>query len=256
MVDVKTRWCILSLIKRLRGFVMKVVIYRRISKEERIGNQHGFDGQELEIRRWLSNNPDAEVIGEYGEFFSGRGHFSKRKQFNLALAHCKQENATLLLTKPDRMARDVESGAHILNNYKVIFTSNPDADTITKHILLSVAQAESDNTSARQKAVAEVIKKKGIKVGRASPNYGTITGNGTSLLDKVIADRKQDTIEKSEYVIPEIKKALKYIKRPTQAKVATFLNDMKVPMPSGKGMWTQSKLQRVLDRHNINLFSL
>jgi DNA invertase Pin-like site-specific DNA recombinase len=236
---------------------MKVVLYRRISKEDKSKNQHGYDGQEMEIQRWLSSNPDAEVVGEYGEFFSGRGHYSKRKQFNLALDHCKLEKATLLLTKPDRLARDVESGAHILNNYKVVFTSNPDADTITKHILLSVAQAESDNTSIRQKAVAVVIKKKGIKVGRASPNYGMKTGNGTKLLEESISNRKFETIEKSEYVIDEVKKALKYLgKRPTQSKVSTLLNDMKVPTPTGKGVWSQSKLQRVLDRHNVNIFNI
>jgi DNA invertase Pin-like site-specific DNA recombinase len=110
------------------------------------------------------------------------------------------------------------------------------------------------NNSCAVKQGMAVAAAKGSKFGRASSNYGKNSGNNTVLLDEVIAARKKKAMENSEYVIPEIKKALTYIKRPTQSKVATFLNDMKVPMPSGKGVWTQSKLQRVLDRHNINLF--
>jgi DNA invertase Pin-like site-specific DNA recombinase len=113
------------------------------------------------------------------------------------------------------------------------------------------------NNSCAVKQGMLCAKEKGSKFGRASPLYGTKTGNGTERIDKFIAEKKQEALDKTLYIIPEVKKALKYLgKRPTQSKVATLLNDMKVPTPTGKGVWSQSKLQRVLDRHNVNIFNI
>ena len=76
----------------------------------------------------LNATPNHEVIGDFGEFFSGRGDFRKRPEFMKALEVCKREGATLVVTKVDRLSRDVESGSHLLNNYKVVVTSQPEAD--------------------------------------------------------------------------------------------------------------------------------
>lgn len=182
---------------------------------------------------------------------------------------------TLYVHSIDRLARNVEDLRDIVfklmtKGVNVKFVKeglefSGDMDEGMKHalskmlltLLGAVAEFERTLINERSREGRDAALKRGVKFGRANPNYGTkAKKEGTVNIDKVIAERKQLAIECSEYVIPEIKKALTYIKRPTQAKVATFLNDMKVPMPSGKGVWTQSKLQRVLDRHNINLFSL
>lgn len=231
----------------------KVVLYRRLSKQKASGNQYGFDSQEVDLQNWLTQNPNAEVVGEYGEFYSGRGHYSKRKEFNKALAKCKELDAYLVINKPDRLARDVESGAHILNNYKVVFTNYPDADTLTKHILLTVAQAESDNTSARVTASLKVAKSKGVKLGAASDAYQQKLAQG-----KINHVSKRTSSEASDYWQqhrPQIEHIINMMKasktKLTFANICSNLNKMNITSREGKPL-NPSQTQRILDKLNIS----
>ena len=151
----------------------KLVLYRRLSKQKdaRLGGQYGFDSQQWDFDNYLASNPNHEVVGNFGEFFSGRGDFRKRPEFMKALALCKRENATLVVTKIDRFSRDVESGSHLLNNYKVVVTSQPEADKMMLHILLTVSQNESDQISKRTKAALASAKRKGVKLGSANAKW-------------------------------------------------------------------------------------
>lgn len=226
---------------------MKVVLYRRLSKKKQQGVQYGFDSQEADLQNWLEKNPSAEVVGEYGEFYSGRGHFSKRVEFNKALAKCKETGATLVINKPDRLARDVESGAHILNNYKAIFTNYPDADTLTKHILLTVAQAESDNTSQRVISALKVAKAKGIKLGAANPKY-----NKTKHVSKVSQSKANQYWEQQR---PQIEGVIKMMKKSkiklTYGNICDNLKSFGIKSREGKEL-SPSQTQRILNQLNIS----
>ena len=229
---------------------MKVVLYRRLSKKTE-GNQYGFDSQESDIRQWLSATPDSEVIGEFGEFYSGRGHFSKRVEFNKALAMCKAQGATLIVNKPDRLARDVESGAHILNNYSVIFTNYPDADMLTKHILLTVAQAESDKTSERVTAALKIAIAKGVKVGGSNAAWKSkFNENHKAGLHKV--NRKREIqVSAQEPIVNEVRAMIEYSTvRPSQAELLSMISRKGFKSSTGKE-FTQPMLSRLIKKWGV-----
>lgn len=233
---------------------MKVVLYRRLSKEDKTKTQHGLDSQLADINYYLNTLDSYEIIGDFSEFISGAS--DKKLELNKAIALCEKEGATLVVAKLDRLSRRVSQIALYMEgpvNFKVALM--PSAGNLQLHIYAALAEEERASIKDRTKRACAAAKAKGIRSGRASPNYGMNSGNGTKNIDKVIAERKQAALEKSMYVVPEIKKALKYLgKRPTQQKVATFLNDANIPTPSGRGIWRQSAVQRVLDRHDISLF--
>lgn len=227
---------------------MKVVLYRRLSKKNTAENSHGLDVQEMDLQQYLANNPRCEVVGEFGEFYSGRGDFRKRQEFAKALSVCKELGATLVVNKPDRLARDVESGAHIINNYKVVFTNYPDADTLTKHILLTVAQAESDNTSSRVTAALEIAKSKGVKLGASAEKYKRNPNNATVI-------NRKEAVQRTQCVSEQIKLITSVMPRATYKKVAEALTKNKVNLPSGvAGVWAASQVSRVCKRFEISLY--
>ncbi|AHK11129.1 Ser recombinase [Shewanella sp. phage 1/4] len=233
---------------------MKVVLYRRLSKEDKTKNQHGLDSQLADINYYLNTLDSYEIIGDFSEFISGGA--DKKLELNKAIALCEKEGATLVVAKLDRLSRRVSQIAlYMEGSVKFKVALMPSAENLQLHIYAALAEEERASIRDRTKRGCAAAKAKGILSGRASPNYGMNSGNGTKNIDKIIAERKQAALEKSMYVVPEIKKALKYLgKRPTQQKVATFLNDANIPTPSGRGSWKQSTVQRVLERHNINLF--
>lgn len=153
----------------------KVVIYGRLSKKRKGESKWGFDAQEWDFNNYLSSlgeeGVDYIIIGRFMEVRSARGNFRSRPEFMKALTLCRQDNAVLVVNKVDRLARDVESGAHILNNYRVVVTAHPDADRAFLHILLTIAQQESDNTAKRTKAALDAAKRKGVKLGSSNTKW-------------------------------------------------------------------------------------
>lgn len=229
---------------------MKVVLYRRLSKAKADqSRQHGFDSQENDLRGWLDHNPSAEVIGEFGEFYTGKGHFSKRAEFNKALELCKEEGATLVVNKPDRLARDVESGAHILNNYKVVFTNYPDADRLTMHVLLTVAENEARQISERTSKGLAVAKSKGILLGGANPKQReSFQANRHNHKDY---HNHQVAAEKRKPIADMIRDMIKFSRNGLNIKqMATMLNEKGVKTPRGKD-WSEASVSNLIKREGI-----
>ena len=234
---------------------MKVVIYRRLSKEDKAKTQHGFDSQLADIKYYLSTLPDHEVVGDFYEFISGAA--DNKPELQKAMSLCREQGATLVVAKLDRLSRRVSQIAQYMESdikFKVALL--PNADNFQLHIYSSLAEQERTMIRDRTRRGLAAAKAKGILSGRASPNYGMNSGNGQKAVESVLEARREQAKAKTEYVVPHIHTALKYLgKRPTQAKVAQFLNDANVPTPNGKNVWTQSAVCRILDKHNINLFS-
>lgn len=155
----------------------KLVIYGRLSKKREGESIYGFDAQQWDFDNYLASlgeeGVDYEILNQFMEVKSARGDFRKRPEFMKALKLCKQEGATLVVNKVDRLARDVESGSHVLNNYDVVVTVHPHADRAFLHILLVIAQQESDNTAKRTKAALDAAKRAGVLLGAASPKWQT-----------------------------------------------------------------------------------
>lgn len=196
----------------------------------------------------------------------------KRKQFNDMLAQvvagdvihfqsndrCFRNTVEMLRFVETMVAKGVAVRFHT-EGLDFGLDTDPMKGAMSKLVLTSMASLSEfflTNLNVASKQGIAAAQARGVKFGRASPNYGMNSGNGQKAVESVLEARREQAKAKTEYVVPHIHTALKYLgKRPTQAKVAQFLNDANVPTPNGKNVWTQSAVCRILDKHNINLFA-
>lgn len=146
----------------------KFVVYKRLSKQKQDGNQYGLESQDFDIQNFLKQQPDAEVIGEFSEFYSGAPIWTKRQELVKAVELCEKEKATLLVSKVDRLGRQVESVSHLLNRINVRIATMPSASNMVIQIMSVTAEEEVRAISSRTKAALAVAKQKGVKLGAAA----------------------------------------------------------------------------------------
>ncbi len=88
------------------------------------------------------------------------------------LAHAKRNKATLVVAKLDRLARNVEFLARVLNaGTDFVAVDNPAANRLTLHILAAVAEAEAKAISERTKAALQAAKARGVALGSAREGH-------------------------------------------------------------------------------------
>lgn len=119
-------------------------------------------------------------------------------------------------------------------------------------MLASVASFEAALIKSRVNEGVAVAQSKGVKFGRASEKYGA---NGIHMVNNT---RRVAAMDSTKHLIPVIKDAIKWCgKKPTQARVAEYMNLIKIPDTKGKvDKWTQPRVGHLLTQHNLNLFSL
>lgn len=124
----------------------------------------GLEGQERAVKQFAEHR-GFNIIKSFTEVESGKKN--SRPQLLEALELCKRENATLLIAKLDRLARNA---AFIMNlqdaKVKFIACDMPDANELTVGIMALVAQQEAKAISERTKAGLESAKLRGLQLGR------------------------------------------------------------------------------------------
>ena len=146
----------------------KFVIYKRLSKQKQQGNQYGFEAQDHDIAIFLSQYPDAVIISEITETFTGKTLWTQRRGLVKAVELCEQTGATLLVSKIDRLGRHVESVSHLLNRINVKIATMPSATNMVIQIMSVMAEEEARAISMRTKAALQAAKARGVKLGGAA----------------------------------------------------------------------------------------
>lgn len=156
----------------------KYIAYYRVSTKKQC---LGLEAQRTTVSTYINNVQDSILLNEYEEKESGK--YDNRTQLNKALFECKQQNATLIIAKLDRLSRNV-SFIFALRDANVDFIACdlPEFNTLTLAIFSALAQQERELISSRTKA-ALAEKKKVKKLG--SPK------NLTNNLDKAIENSIQ-----------------------------------------------------------------
>ena len=151
---------------------MKVVTYKRLSKEDRTRNQHGFESQEMDIQDYLKDVPNHEIVGEFQEFVSGAA--DHKPELEKAMELCRELGATLVVAKLDRLSRRVSQIAlYMEGSVRFKVSTMPDAENFQLHIFASLAEMERQTIRKRVKRGLEAAKAKGVKLGAASEKYQT-----------------------------------------------------------------------------------
>lgn len=138
------------------------VFYFRVSTK-----QQGRSGLGIEAQRTMAApyRQQGRVLAEFVEVETGK--IASRPQLDKAIDLCRQSGAVLIIAKLDRLFRNVEETARMMNSgIEFICCDNPHADRFTLHIIAAMDEAEARRISERTKNALAHSKK---KLGAANP---------------------------------------------------------------------------------------
>ena len=145
---------------------MKYVVYYRVSTKRQGLSGLGLEAQRTIVENYVKGN---KVVAEYTEIETGKS--ANRPQLNMALACCKSHNATLIVAKLDRLARNLHFVTSLqAANIDFVCCDMPTANRLTIHIIAAIAENEAALISQRTKAALAEKKKQGVKLGNPYNN--------------------------------------------------------------------------------------
>ncbi|MEZ5017273.1 MAG: recombinase family protein [Flavipsychrobacter sp.] len=142
----------------------KAVAYYRVSTERQGHSGLGLEAQKKSVTDFIKVN-DYLLDKEFIEIESGKK--ASRPILAKALRRCKATNATLLIAKLDRLARNVKFISTLMES-RVDFKAvdNPYAEDLIIHIMAAFAQHERVQISKRTTAALRAAKARGVKLGK------------------------------------------------------------------------------------------
>jgi DNA invertase Pin-like site-specific DNA recombinase len=218
----------------------KFVAYYRVSTDKQGHSGLGLEAQREQVARYL-NGGKWDIVGEFTEIESGtRKKLKNRPSLLAALALCKKQKATLVVAKLDRLARDVQFIATLLNGkVKIVCADMPEANHLTLHIYSAMAQREAELISERTSSALQALKRRGKVLGSPHPEVGSEAGV------KII---KQQADQFAERVAPIVNDIIKKTGATTLRDIATILTARGVDTPRGNSNWNPSQVRNLLLR--------
>lgn len=212
----------------------RYVIYTRVSTKEQGRSGLGLEAQERDIKHYLDHHSDIpwEVLGEFRDILSGKD--DDRPQLNEALRLARTTGAELLVSKLDRLSRDVEFIARTMKQATIRVATMPQADPFQMHIYAALAEEERKAIGRRTKAALQAAKARGVKLGGLR--------DPTMKRNEAIQAKAKREAERVYKMVGPMREAGK-----TLANIADALNAMNVATSRG-GQWTPMQVKRVLDR--------
>jgi len=162
----------------------KYVAYYRVSTDEQKNSGLGLLAQKEAVRQFTKDCTDC-IIAEFTEQENSSGKNDKRVELAKAIQQAKEKNATLLISKLDRLSRNASFIFQLKDNaVNFVCCDMPDANTLTIGIFATLAQHERELISSRTKAALQA-KKKGLPKGERLGNPFGFNG-----INKAIATRR------------------------------------------------------------------
>jgi len=135
---------------------MNAVAYCRVSTDQQGKSGLGLESQKQSVEHYAAANGYQIVPPPFVEVETGTNK-KNRPQLQAALAKCKEIDATLLIAKIDRLARNVHFISGLMESgVKFTAVDMPQVDNLTIHILAAVAEKEAKMISQRTKAALDV----------------------------------------------------------------------------------------------------
>ena len=137
------------------------VAYLRVSTQKQGYSGLGLEAQREIIQKYLR---DKTPVAEFVEIESGRK--KDRPKLKEALSLCRKTEATLIVAKLDRLARNVSFLSNLLeNDVEIVFCDFPQANKMVLHILSAISQYEAELIAARTKSALQAKKTRGFRLG-------------------------------------------------------------------------------------------
>lgn len=211
------------------------IAYLRVSTQ-----RQGQSGLGLEAQRQTVTTHAAggTILAEYVEVESGKR--DDRTQLAAALKHCKVTGSTLLVAKLDRLSRNVEFTARLMNaGVDFIAADMPYANRLTIHIIAAMAEHEREMISQRTKAALEAAKRRGKVLGGHRDGAARIADHQAAGA-RAIAD-------KADAYAQDVADILLDIGPGTLRHIADQLTARGIKTPRG-GQWSPTAVSRVQHR--------
>ncbi len=225
------------------------VAYFRVSTARQGRSGNGLEAQRNAVLDYL-NGGRWELRAEYTEVESGGNN--TRPELRKALAACRMYGARLVVSKLDRLSRDLRFLINLqAQGVKFVVADMPEANELTVHIFAAVAQHERRLVAERTKAALAVVREKRRKAGKA-PLGGhperisrAAARRGAAESAKVRAANAAEHADAFGLTIAELRASGVTSFRA----IARALNDRCIGAPRG-GRWSAAQVGRLLARLN------
>jgi DNA invertase Pin-like site-specific DNA recombinase len=218
----------------------KFISYLRVSTQRQGKSGLGLEAQRDAVANYL-NGGRWKLVQELIEVESGKS--KDRPKLVEALRLCRVYNATLLVAKIDRLARNVAFVSTLMESgVKFVAVDLPQANELTVHIMASMAEYEAKAISARTKAALEAAKARGTRLGGLRWDLPSVSKQGRKLALKV---RKQRAENRASDLMPVIE-SIKAEGNTSLRQIAAVLNERGITTSRG-GEWSAVQVKRVLD---------
>jgi DNA invertase Pin-like site-specific DNA recombinase len=218
--------------------VQKFLAYYRVSTAKQGRSGLGLEAQRAEVSRFVAEE-GAELVGELVEVESGKEE-GNRPQLQEALARCRQEGTTLLVSKLCRLSRDAAFVLTLMKDSRVRFrvASMPQADNFQLGIWAVLNQQEREMISRRTREALAAAKKQGVRLG------------GTGGAHQALAARNRRRREAAESFAQQHGALIEHLRRKgeTLREIAETLNAMGTQSPQGF-CWTAATVHRTIRRY-------
>ena len=221
----------------------KFVGYYRVSTARQGRSGLGLEAQREAVRHYLDGGR-WQLVDEIVEVESGKR--DDRPQLARALDLCRAWRATLIIAKLDRLARNVEFTARLMNSgVEFVAVDFPQANRLTIHILAAMAEHEREMISARTKAALRAARARGVKLGG---DRGGLTRKARVKGNERSAEVRHEKADQSATSLLPVIERLRAQGVTSAQGLAQALNHEGVPTVSGRGQGQAVSVLRVLDR--------
>src|SRR5579864_5367784 len=143
--------------------------YLRVSTKQQGDSGLGLEAQRAALESYV-RQARGTLVTVYTEVESGKR--ADRPELARAIAHAKRSKATLCVAKLDRLARNVEFLARVMNSgCEFAAADMPSANRFMLHVMAAVAEHEAKAISDRTKAALAATKARGTLLGSARPDH-------------------------------------------------------------------------------------
>jgi DNA invertase Pin-like site-specific DNA recombinase len=146
-----------------------IIAYYRVSTKQQGESGLGLEAQESAVKSY-ARQAGATIRAAYVEVESGK--LADRPELARAMAHAKRSKATLCVAKLDRLSRNVEFLAKVMNSgCEFAAADMPAANRFMLHVMAAVAEHEAKAISGRTRAALAAAKACGTLLGSARPGH-------------------------------------------------------------------------------------
>jgi DNA invertase Pin-like site-specific DNA recombinase len=224
----------------------KYIAYYRVSTQKQGVSGLGLEDQQAAVRSHL-NGGDWQIIAEVTEIESGTKSDRKRPKLAEALRLCRIHNATLIIAKLDRLARNVAFVSNLMeSNVEFVAVDFPTANRLTVHILAAVAEHEAKCISQRTSAAMQAAKARGRRFGGLREGGLPHSARQAGAAAGRAARAAKATAHASDLAV--VINHLRDAGITSNTGLAKALTEKGIPTHTGKAAWQATQVQRVLSR--------